>query len=153
MPQPSSTRSHSIYAFRNPHGDPFLYKPSKDPILEIIGLVLWITEGDKTQLSLANGNPLIIRKYLSFLRKICNFHEEKIKGVIHCHDTLSYKECLRYWSRITNIPEHRFTKPFIKKDKGGNRKYPYGILRIAANNIKLVQLFKDRLQTLGLEKR
>ncbi len=148
----SPTRSLRIYQLRNPKGDPFRYTPEKDPVLNVIGLTLWITEGDKTQLSLANGNPYIISKYLAFLRKICHFNENKIKAVIHCHDTLPYEECLSYWSTITKIPTERFTKPFIKKDKGGTRKYPYGILRIAANNIKLVQLFKERLQTLGLEK-
>lgn len=116
----------------------------------MIGLLLWITEGDKTQLSLSNGNPAIIRKYLEFLRGICHFTEDRIKAVIHCHNSTSYSECLEYWSEVTEIPPERFTKPFVKIDKGGNRKYPYGILRIAANNMKLVQLFKERLQTLGL---
>lgn len=149
MPQ-SYTRSLTVYNYRNPHGDPFCYTPDADPILEIIGLVLWVTEGDKTQLSLSNGNPAIISKYLKFLRKICRFNEDKIKAVIHCHDTLAYKDCVKYWSDITAIPPERFRKPFIKKDKGGKRKYPFGILRIVAQNIKLGQLFKERLKALGL---
>lgn len=143
------TRSQIVYKIRNPNGDPFHYKVS-NRILEIIGLVLWATEGDKTQVSLSNGNPNIIRKYLEFLRKICHFRENKIKAVIHCHDTLEYEQCLNYWSRVTSITRNRFTKPFIKKDKGGTRKYPYGIIRIAASNIKLVRIFKEHLRSLGL---
>lgn len=151
MPK-SLTRSLTVYKRRNPTGDPFCYTPEADPILEIIGLILWVTEGDKTQFSLSNGNPNIIKKYLEFLRKICKIREEKIKAVIYCHNTIPYEECLRYWSKITGVPPERFTKPFIKVDKGGKRKYPFGILRIAGNNIKLVQLFKDRLKALGLER-
>ena len=151
MPK-SSTRSKTIYNLRNPEGDPFSYDPKRDPTLEIMGLLLWACEGDKTQLSLSNGNPSIITKYLEFLRVICQFKEEKIKAVIHCHDTLSYRSCLRHWSKVTKIPSFRFTKPHIKKDRGGNRKYPYGIVRIAARNIKLVHIFKERLKDIGLSK-
>ncbi len=148
----SATRRQSIYNYRNPSGDPFLYSPKKDRILDVIGLVLWATEGDKTQLSLANGNSAIIKRYLEFLRRICNFQEERLKAVIHCHDTVPYIVCLDYWSKITGIPVSRFTKPHIKKDKGGTRKYPYGILRIVATNVKLIQIFKDRLKTLSLDR-
>ncbi len=148
----SKTRGLTIYHLRNGGVDPFDYQPHRDRVLELIGLVLWATEGDKTQLSLANGNPSIIKKYLEFLRRICNLREDKIKAVIHCHDTVPYQMCLRYWSEFTGIPPHRFTKPFIKPDKGGTRKYPHGILRITANNVRLVQLFKERLQTIGLDR-
>lgn len=148
----SLTRSKTIYDIRNPLGDPFDYSPRRNHTLNIIGLVLWATEGDKTQLSLSNGNPIIITKYLEFLRIVCRYKEEKIKAVIHCHDTLSYKVCLKYWSRVTGIPSSRFTKPHIKRDKGGRRKYPFGIIRIAATNIRLVHIFKERLKELGLSK-
>lgn len=152
MPQKSLTRSNSIYKLCNLDGDPFHYKPEDNQELELIGLILWATEGDKTQVSLSNGNPTIIKKYLEFLRKICHFNENKIKAVIHCHDTLPYKKCLKYWSKITEIPANRFTKPYIKKDRGGIRKYPYGIVRIAASNIKLVRIFKERLREIGFSK-
>lgn len=148
----SLTRSSTVYNQLNPQGNPFSYKPENDQILDIIGLVLWATEGDKTQISLANGNIAIIKKYLEFLRVICNFKEERIKAVIHCHDSLPYDKCLYYWSKLTNIPIERFNKPFIKHDKGGTRKFPYGILRIVGYNVKLVQLFKERLKDLGLER-
>ncbi len=151
MPK-SLTRSITVYAQLNPQGDPFSYKPEVDRTLEIIGLVLWATEGDKTQISLANGNVAIIKKYLEFLRVICHFKEEKIKAVIHCHDSLSYDKCLSHWSKLTSIPPERFNKPFIKHDHGGTRKYPYGILRIVGYNVKLIQLFKERLKDLGLER-
>lgn len=151
MPK-SLTRSDTLYQIRNPKGDPFLYDASINSELEIIGLILWVTEGDKSQLSLANGNPNIITKYLEFLRKICGMREERIKAVVHCHDTLPYAACLRYWSELTQIPKDRFTKPHIKKDMGGNRKYPYGILRIVAYNTKLIHIFKERLKDLGLSR-
>ncbi|MCX6811384.1 MAG: hypothetical protein NT039_01675 [Candidatus Berkelbacteria bacterium] len=148
----SLTRSKTIYNLRNPLGDPFDYNPRKNRSLNIIGLVLWATEGDKTQLSLSNGNPNIITTYLQFLRVVCRLEEKKIKAVIHCHDTLPYKTCLKYWSKLTNIPTSRFNKPYIKKDLGGKRKYPFGIMRIVAINIKLVHIFKERLKNLGLSK-
>lgn len=146
------TQSEIVYKALNPTGDPFNYNLKGRKQLEIIGLILWATEGDKSQLSLSNGNPTIISRYLEFLRKVCNLKEERIKAVIHCHDTLSYKVCLKYWSKVTNIPPSRFTKPYIKTDHGGERKYPYGIVRIVANNIKLVRIFNERLRDLGLSK-
>ena len=152
MLRKSLTRSDSVYKLRNPNGDPFNYNHEYNRELELIGLILWATEGDKTQLSLSNGNPTIIRKYLEFLRKVCRLDEDKIKAVIHCHDTLSYKDCLRYWSRTTGIPVNRFTKPYIKKDRGATRKYPYGIIRVAASNIKLVRIFNERLKEISLSK-
>lgn len=152
MPVTKSTRSEQVYRALNPLGDPFQYDSSRDNELDLIGLILWATEGDKTQISLANGNANIIKKYLEFLRIVCNLKEEKISCVIHCHDTLSYNQCLDYWSALTQIPHARFKKPFVKRDTGGTRKYPYGICRIVANNIKLVQIFMKRLEQLGLER-
>lgn len=143
-------QSERIYRVLNPTGDPFQYQASDKKELELIGLILWATEGDKTQVSLANGNPHVIKKYLQFLREVCHFREEKIKIVLHCHDTLPYDRCLEFWQKITNVPADRFKKPFIKKDLGGNRKYPYGICRIVASNIKLVELFKNRLKDLEM---
>jgi hypothetical protein len=145
-----SKQSERLYRALNPSGDPFRYEPKQDRELEVIGLLLWAAEGDKSQLSLANGNPSIIRKYLEFLRTICHLDEKKIKAVIHCHDTLPYDRCLHFWSVLTKIPINRFNKPFIKRDRGGTRNYPYGIVRIVATNIKLVHLFKVRLAELGL---
>ena len=147
-----SVRSASVYRARNPDGDPFNYRPQGRRELEIIGLVLWATEGDRTQLSLSNGNPMIIRKYLDFLRHVCHVHESKIKAVIHYHDTLPYYKCVSYWSKITSIEPKRFTKPYSKHDQGSTRKYPHGIVRIAASNIKLVAIFNERLRELGLSK-
>lgn len=151
MPK-SLTRSDSVYRLRNPDGDPFSYQPETNRELEIIGLVLWATEGDRTQLSLANGNPQVIAKYLEFLRIICNYREEKIRAVIHCHNSVPYKQCVTYWSKITQIPSDRFRKPYIKEDKGGKRRFPYGIVRIVATNRNLLKLFKERLAELGLPK-
>ncbi len=139
-----------IYKLLNPNGDPFAYSSKKNPELEIIGLVLWATEGDKTQISLANGNPHVIQTYLKFLRTICNLREDKIRVVIHCHDTLPYRSCLNFWSKITGIETARFRKPYIKRDNGGQRKYPYGICRIVASNTKLVALLKQRLTEIGM---
>ncbi len=143
-------QSERIYRVLNPNGDPFSYAANGHRDLELIGLTLWATEGDKTQLSLANGNPYIIKKYLQFLREVCHLQEEKIKVVLHCHDTLPYEQCIQYWSRVTRVFPSRFKKPFIKKDKGGTRKYPYGICRIVASNTKLVTLFKKRLSEIGM---
>lgn len=139
-----------IYKLLNPNGDPFTYSAKSDRELELIGLILWATEGDKTQVSLANGNPHVIQKYLEFLRKICNLREDKIRIVIHCHDTLPYRSCRAFWSKITRIEPARFRKPYIKHDKGGQRKYPYGICRIVASNTKLVALLKQRLTEIGM---
>lgn len=145
-------QSERIYKVLNPNGDPFNYSPRGNRELEIIGLVLWATEGDKTQLSLANGNPEIIKKYLHFLREVCHLNEEKIRIVLHCHDTLPYEQCLQFWSRVTRILPSRFKKPFIKRDSGGKRKYPYGICRVVASNKKLVEIFKTRLKELGMSR-
>lgn len=146
----TSLQSERTYKALNPNGDPFSYDPSRNHELEIIGLLLWATEGDKTQLSLANGNPSIIKRYLEFLRVICRFNESRIKAVIHHHDSTKYSICLKYWSDATSIPPHRFRKPFIKSDKGGNRNYPFGIVRIVARSTKLQLLFKERLAEIGL---
>ncbi len=155
MPTPWSAaskekQSDRIYKLLNPNGDPFAYSLKTNPELELIGLILWATEGDKTQVSLANGNPYVIQTYLKFLRIICNLREDKIKAVIHCHDTLPYKSCLMFWSKITEIEPARFRKPYIKHDKGGQRKYPFSICRIVASNTKLVALLKQRLTEIGM---
>ena len=56
----------------------------------------------------------------------------------------------RNWSEVTGITTERFTKPYIKRDRGGQRNYPYGILRVVACNIELVRIFNERLKELGI---
>lgn len=51
--------------------------------------------------------------------------KKKFRVVVHLHGYHNMKKQLRFWSHITAIPLTQFTKPFLKKNTGINKKLGY----------------------------
>lgn len=93
---------------------------------QVAGSVIWWTEGSKAypdkrwknvwvhNVDVTNTNPEIIKIFLSFLRNDIGIDESRLKLQLQVHDGDNQKEFERYWSRITNIPKHRFNKTIIR---------------------------------------
>lgn len=95
-------------------------------IRQIIGVVLWWTEGTKARqnnrwkntwnctVEVTNTNPDIIKLFLDFLRKDIVISEPRLKLQLQIHEGDDQEKLEVYWSRITEIPGERFTKTFVR---------------------------------------
>ena len=93
---------------------------------QIIGVILWWTEGTKSRkdkrwtntwnytVDLTNTNPDIIKLFLEFLRKDIGIHEPRLKLQLQIHEGDNQEDLEAYWARVTQIPTDRFTKTIVR---------------------------------------
>ena len=69
-------------------------KEISDYELKIIGAMLYLGEGRKSQrtVSVANADPDVIKMMMKFFRKTCKVTEDKFRGHIHIHSHLNIKK-------------------------------------------------------------
>lgn len=98
--------------------------------------MLYLGEGaksGKTCIIFGNSDPLIIRLFLKFLRKVYEVDESKFRCTVQCRADQNIEELETYWSLITNIPRYKFYKAQIDKRSIGKptlKKTYMGVLRI-----------------------
>jgi len=140
------TRSHreamALRRLKRFHYDP----PGKEK-LELVGLALFWAEGTKfkKRVEVTNTDPELIKVFLRFLREVCQVEETSLHCRLQLHNPDFLAESLEYWSQVTDIPEERFTRRYLRPDKGGNPKHPYGILSVCVNDTALHELLSDRI--------
>lgn len=115
--------------------------------LWLIGVMLYWAEGGKTQriVRFSNGDPDMIRIFMTFLRKICKVPEKKFRGYIHIHPHLDYRKAERYWSSVSAIPLNQFYKTYRKPNKSSKNKrnsLPFGVMDVYVCNVELFLTIK-----------
>jgi len=90
-------------------------------------LLFWC-EGGKTMgcgLRFTNSNPLLIKTFLTLLRKSFEFDEKKLRLKLHLHEYHNENNRKKYWSQISGIPQDQFLKIFWKAHTGKRIKKDY----------------------------
>lgn len=118
--------------------------------LLVAGVMLYWGEGSQwsgeTSVDFANSNPHMIRVFIKFLRVICQVSERRLRCYLYCYSNQSVPKLLKFWSSVTKISRHQFTKPYVKKTtKKGikNGKMPYGLVHIRYSDKKLLILLRE----------
>lgn len=133
--------------------------------LELAGAVLYKSEGTKLRkndryplgntyyyaIELTNSDPVLIKIFLEFLRKVLMVQEERLRCELFIYQDHDQKELELFWSKQTKIPLTRFHKTILLKAKNPS-KYkpgPLGTCKIRFNGkedfLKLNQIIKKRL--------
>ncbi len=119
----------------------------KEEKLKIAGVMLYWGEGTKNgnTVAFSNSNPEMIVVFLRFLRIICGVSDSRVKALIHMYKDHSEKELMKFWSRVTQIPEANFYKSFNHGSKGGTYKKTskYGTLSLRYSDKKLLQIINS----------
>jgi len=113
--------------------------------LKLIGAALYWAEGDKKNRNMfrfSNSDPFMIKIMMRFLKEVAKIPEEKITARMHLYPQINPKVALSYWSKITNLPKSRFSKPFFQISKASKRKRApntllYGTLHLEVYNTEL----------------
>jgi len=104
--------------------------------LWLLGIGLYLGEGSKLyeRIRIINSDPEIIKLAVKWFREICGLKNENLIPSVHLYPDNNIKGTIKYWSRITGIPETQFAKTQIDRrlNKSGKkkRKLPYGTLHL-----------------------
>ncbi len=113
--------------------------------LKLIGAALYWAEGDKKNRNMfrfSNSDSSMIKIMMKFLEETAKIPKEKITARMHLYPQINPKTALSYWSKITNLPKKRFSKPFFQISKASKHKrssntLPYGTLHLEVYNTEL----------------
>lgn len=107
--------------------------------LFMLGIGVYIGEGDKTfeHVKVANSDPKIIKLAIKWFCDICGAKKANLRPRIHLYPDNDIDQCLKFWSKILNIPISQFGKTSIdaRTDKKAIRKnkLPHGTLHLKLN--------------------
>jgi hypothetical protein len=102
--------------------------------LFVAGVMIYWGEGDKLSkhgFRVTNSDPLLIKIYLEFLRKICGNDEERIRAWVLIYPDLEAETCEDYWSKQLGLNRKNFTKSIMIKGRHKTRKVSSGICTVS----------------------
>lgn len=138
--------SEAIYAKRNPHGDPFLFRGprnKRDAFLYGLGVGLYWGEGNKKNklsVRLGNTDPLLIKKFIQFMTEVYLIETSKLRFWLQIFGDMSEKETLNFWIKTLNISRNQFSKTTVTPSGGVGtcrEKTTHGVLSVYFHNKKL----------------
>ncbi len=151
------TISEAIYSYKNPHGDPFLFKKistKEEWFLLGLGIGLFWGEGtksDKNAIRLGNSDPHLVKWFLIYLEKVYGVSRSQCKFGLQVFETDDCKKIMTFWGHVLGVPRKNFYSPIIKKKtaKGSyNRFVEHGVLTVYFNNTKLRNTFLAQLENM-----
>ena len=119
------------------------YKHISPEDLKLIGIILYLGEGGKTERGsarVANSDPAVIKIMMRFFREVCKVPESKFRGYIHTFAHANVEKTEKYWSHLTGIPRKQFYKTYIKPSSASLQKrntLPLGTFDIYVGDTKL----------------
>ena len=144
---PKRSISDAIYLKNNPHGDPFKVRSkltNNELLLYGLGIGLYWGEGhkkNKNSVRLGNTDPILLRRFIDFLVKICGVKREDIGCSLQIFSDINPITAKNFWVRELKIrPEQiRGKITVIKSGRVGSyrQKSKYGVLIVQYHNKKL----------------
>jgi len=155
------TISDAVYARNHPNGDPFKVRfPTniKDAVLFGLGLGLYWGEGNKknrTSIRLANSDPVLLKKFIDFLVKICGVRKRDITFNLLIFSDIEPSAAKKFWIRELRIHPRQIRGKItvIKSGRVGNyrQKSQYGVLILQYHNRKLRDIICNLITDGGID--
>jgi hypothetical protein len=98
--------------------------------LFVAGVMIYWGEGDKVSkhgFRVTNSDPLLLKIFLEFLRKVCLNDEERIRAWVLIYPDLDADVCENYWSKQLGLSRKNFTKSIMIKGRHKTKRVNYGI--------------------------
>lgn len=94
----------------------------KDVAKALLAMLYW-AEGGKQDgnFKFTNTDPVLMRTYLSLLRKSYVIDESKLRVALHVHYYHRHRETLTFWSKELAIPKSQFWRIYVKKRSESKR--------------------------------
>lgn len=122
----------------------------KEQELQQAALMLYWAEGSKRSpysVDLANSDEKMEILFLKALRNIYNINEAKLRVYLYCYANQNIKKLIDHWSKLLDIPESQFTKPYVRKDFDPNKikRMPFGMIHLRYADKKLLVQIKTEI--------
>lgn len=118
--------------------------------LKVAGLMLYWGEGGKRNIKgidFANSDPKMISLFLTFLRKLYQIDEKRLRVYLYSYHSLPTPQLINYWSNLTQIPPAQFTKPYIRtKSDLKHDKMQHGLIHIRYADLRLFNLIMNEIK-------
>lgn len=121
-------------------------------ITKLLCSLLYWGEGGKVDnnASFINSDYKMIKTYMILFRNSFDVHEEKFRALVHIHEYHNDNKIKLYWSKITNIPIHQFTKSYQKPHTGKIIHTGYmGTIKIKYYDVQIANELKAIYNTLA----
>lgn len=94
-------------------------------IIDLALAFLYLGEGSKKRpgTSIGSSDPLILKFFLTCLRKNYNLPVDKIRCYLHLRSDQDPENLKKYWSKELNLPLANFNKSLIDKRTAGRKTY------------------------------
>ncbi|OGH87838.1 MAG: hypothetical protein A3J93_05410 [Candidatus Magasanikbacteria bacterium RIFOXYC2_FULL_42_28] len=116
-------------------------------ILFLVGLTIYWGEGDKRMANglvrISNIDPAMVKKFIEFLRKVCEVPQERIKIWLLLYKDLNEIKCKRYWTTKLNLRPSQFVKSQCIVGRHKTRRVSYGVCNLYVSN----RLLKEKILT------
>lgn len=120
---------------------------SSKEIAILISALYW-AEGTKSDFSLTNSDPELIRLFVNGLKKVFNVEIDRLRLSVRLYEDLNKEKCINFWSIMTGIPKQNFVGVDILKGKKEG-KLEYGICRVrvlkGGDMLKYLKAIKNEL--------
>src|SRR3989344_300093 len=97
--------------------------------IQIICALIYWCEGEKSKndatLAFTNSDPSLMATFVNLLREGFEIDESKFRMCIHLHDYHNREQQLHFWSRVVNLPESQFMRPYRKQHTGKQKRKNY----------------------------
>lgn len=82
----------------------------------ISSLFFWTEGGKHTDwfVYFTNSDPIMVATFVNLLRKSFSLTQTKFRALVHIHEYHNDDAIKKYWSEVTGIPIHQFTKSYLK---------------------------------------
>ncbi len=129
----------------------FKIRPDQDESLRSAGIALYWAEGYKSEkgcgVDFANSDPEMINVFMKFLRNSFELDESRLRVLLYCYSDQNISFLIRFWSKLTRIPEAQFTKPYVRREfRLDGRKMPYGLIHVRYSDKKLLLAIKGLIR-------
>jgi len=110
-------------------------------ILELALAILYLGEGNKKNIetSMGSSDPLILKFFLSCLKKIYDFDIKKIKCELHLRADQDPEKIKYFWAKELKLPLNNFKQVTIDKRTIGSKTFHYykGVCALRCGNVAI----------------
>lgn len=127
-------------------------------LFKLLVSVLFWTEGGRSTddyVYFINSDPKMVALFVYLLRNSFHLDESKFRAMIHIHEYHNERVQLNFWSKITKIPIHQFSKSYHKLNTGKRVRNGYqGSVRVRYYDHKIAlelrSFYNTFVDSLGL---
>lgn len=121
-------------------------------LCKVLCALLYWGEGSKTgyRTAFTNSDPQMVSTFMTLLRKSYPTDESKFRALVHVHEYHNESQIKNYWSGVTKIPLHQFTKSYLKPHTAKTIRPGYmGTVRISYYDAQIAAQLKAIYNTLA----